>query len=47
MQTEKDKKNPRKRVKKKFNEDAKTDDYLEYDGPYKDDPFKEKEIIIS
>lgn len=22
-------------------------DFLEYDAPYKDDPFKEKEVIIS
>jgi len=47
MNTDKKKKNLREKIKRNDNENMEAADFLEYDGPYKDDPFKEKEIIIS
>ena len=48
MKTKKDQKNTGKKVKQS-KEKIETDpnDFLEYDGPYKDDPYKEKDVIIS
>ena len=48
MRLKKEQKNTGKKVKK-GNEKIETDpsDFLEYDGPYKDDPYKEKDVIIS
>jgi len=49
MKLEKGKKNLGNKtpaVKKQGNEIDETD-FLEYDEPYKDDPFKEHEVIIS
>jgi len=38
-----------KEVNKNYKEDIEIDetDFLEYDAPYKDDPYKEKDVIIS
>ena len=48
MKPKKEQKNTEKKVNKS-NEKIETDasDFLEYDGPYKDDPYKEKDVIIS
>ena len=48
MKPKKEQKNTGKEIKKN-KENIKTDpnDFLDYDGPYKDDPFKEKDVIIS
>ena len=47
MNPKKEKTNTGKKSEK--NKEIKTDeaDFLEYDGPYKDDPYKEKDVIIS
>ena len=48
MKLKKEKKNTEKKAKTTTKE-IKTDesDFLDYDGPYKDDPYKEKDVIIS
>jgi len=40
---EKEKKNPEGKLKQEYNDE----EFLDYDAPYKDDPYKEKDVIIS
>ena len=46
MKLKKEKKDTGK-SKKNYTEEVDETDFLEYDAPYKDDPYKEKDVIIS
>jgi len=41
---DKEKKSPENKIKKNYNNE---EEFLEYDAPYKGDPYKEKDVIIS